>query len=112
MTGANLACAASQGREHPVFGLWPLRLRDDLRQAMVADGIRKVDVWTARFRLARVDFPLARTPADRYRTAEEFVAVFRHDGVYDHDGLFEEMLTPDFPHRREPVVLRMGLQEL
>ena len=61
--GADMACAASDGRDHPVFGLWPLRLRDDLRQAMVAEGIRKVDVWTARYRLARVAFPLAETLA-------------------------------------------------
>ncbi len=61
--GVDLACAASQGRDHPVFGLWPLRLRHELRQAMVAEGIRKVDIWTARFKLASVDFPLAQTPA-------------------------------------------------
>ncbi len=61
--GADMACAASQGRDHPVFGLWPLRLRHDLRQAMVAEGIRKVDIWTARFKLVSVDFPLVETPA-------------------------------------------------
>ena len=60
--GADMACAASQGRDHPVFGLWPLRLRQELRQAMVAEGIRKVDVWTARFKLVSVDFPLVETP--------------------------------------------------
>ncbi len=57
--GADLACAASAGRAHPVFGLWPVRLKDDLRQAMVEEGIRKVDVWTARYKLATVDFPLS-----------------------------------------------------
>ncbi len=61
--GADLACAASDGRDHPVFGLWPLALSDDLRRAMVEEGVRKVDVWTARYRLARVDFPLVETPA-------------------------------------------------
>ncbi len=61
--GADMACAASQGRDHPVFGLWPLRLRHELRHAMVAEGIRKVDLWTARFKLVRVDFPLVETPA-------------------------------------------------
>jgi molybdenum cofactor guanylyltransferase len=54
--GANLACAASAGRTHPVFGLWPVRLAPDLRQAMLDEGIRKVDVWTARHRLVEVDF--------------------------------------------------------
>jgi molybdopterin-guanine dinucleotide biosynthesis protein A len=54
--GAELACAASGGRAHPVFGLWPVRLREDLRRAMVDEGVRKVDVWTARYRLAEVAF--------------------------------------------------------
>jgi molybdenum cofactor guanylyltransferase len=54
--GADLACAASGGQEHPVIGLWPVRLRDDLRHALIAEGIRKVDVWTGRYRLATVDF--------------------------------------------------------
>ncbi|MEE8272129.1 MAG: molybdenum cofactor guanylyltransferase MobA, partial [Alphaproteobacteria bacterium] len=29
---ADLGCAASAGRAHPVVGLWPLRLRADLRR--------------------------------------------------------------------------------
>lgn len=59
--GADLACAASQGRSHPVFGLWPVRLRQDLRQAMTEKAVRKVDVWTARHRLATVEFALVET---------------------------------------------------
>ncbi len=55
--GADLACAASRGQPHPVIGLWPVRLREELRHALVAEGVRKVDVWTARYRLATVDFP-------------------------------------------------------
>ncbi|MFQ5786144.1 MAG: molybdenum cofactor guanylyltransferase MobA [Alphaproteobacteria bacterium] len=54
--GADMACAASGGRRHPVFALWPLRLRDDLRRALIDEGVRKVDVWTARYRLAIADF--------------------------------------------------------
>ncbi len=61
--GADMACAASGGRDHPVFGLWPVRLRGDLRRAMVEEGIRKVNAWTARFKLARVAFPPVETPA-------------------------------------------------
>ena len=52
----DLACAASNGRTHPVFGLWPLALREDLRAAL-RSGLRKVDQWTARHRLAVVEFP-------------------------------------------------------
>ena len=55
--GAELACAASAGQPHPVIGLWPVRLRDDLRRALVEEGVRKVDVWTSRYRLATVSFP-------------------------------------------------------
>ncbi|MEO3432766.1 molybdenum cofactor guanylyltransferase MobA [Inquilinus sp. CAU 1745] len=53
-----LACAASDGRSHPVFALWPLTLRDDLSRALVEEGLRKVDLWTARHGLATVDFPV------------------------------------------------------
>jgi molybdopterin-guanine dinucleotide biosynthesis protein A len=61
--GADMACAASLGRAHPVFGLWPLRLKDELARAMGEEEIRKVDVWTARYRLATVEFPEVGTPA-------------------------------------------------
>jgi molybdopterin-guanine dinucleotide biosynthesis protein A len=62
--GADLACAASVGRAHPVFGLWPVRLAGDLRTAMVDEQIRKVDVWTARHRL--VEVPFAADPIDPF----------------------------------------------
>jgi len=54
--GADLACAASGGRSHPVFGLWPVRLRHELRRAVVEEGVRKVDQWTERYRLVTVSF--------------------------------------------------------
>jgi len=56
--GAALACAASGGQPHPVIGLWPVHLREELRHALTAEGIRKVDVWTERYPLATVDFPV------------------------------------------------------
>jgi len=54
--GADMACAASGGRVHPVFGLWPVRLRNDLRAAMIDEDIRKIDLWTARYNLVVVEF--------------------------------------------------------
>ena len=54
---ADMACAASGGRHHPVFGLWPVSLRGDLRTALVDEEIRKVDRWTARYKLAVTEFP-------------------------------------------------------
>jgi molybdopterin-guanine dinucleotide biosynthesis protein A len=66
-SGADLACAASGGRAHPVFALWPVRLREDLRRAVVEEGIRKVDQWTARHRLVTADF--ADRPVDPFFNA-------------------------------------------
>jgi molybdopterin-guanine dinucleotide biosynthesis protein A len=54
--GAEMACASSSGRVHPVFGLWPVRLAGELHRALTLEGVRKVDAWTARYRLAVVDF--------------------------------------------------------
>jgi molybdopterin-guanine dinucleotide biosynthesis protein A len=54
--GAEMACAASGGRTHPVFGLWPVALRTELRRAMVEDDMRKIDRWTAGFDLVEVPF--------------------------------------------------------
>ncbi len=54
---ADIACAASGGMTHPVFGLWPVRLAGALRQALVEEDLRKVGAWTARYRLARVEWP-------------------------------------------------------
>lgn len=73
--GADLACAASGGRAHPVFGLWPVRLRENLRRAVVDEAIRKVDLWTGRYRLVTVCFP--DTPVDPFFNAnrpEDFEA--------------------------------------
>ena len=50
-----LACAETGGRAHPVFGLWPVHLTEDLRRAM-KDGVRKVDQWTGRHGCARAVF--------------------------------------------------------
>ena len=54
---AELAVAASQGRSHPVIGLWKVALRDALREALVVEGLRKVQVWTERYRVATVAWP-------------------------------------------------------
>lgn len=53
---ADLTCARSGGRDHPVVGVWPVALAEDLRRAMVEEDIRKVDRWTARHRLIAVEF--------------------------------------------------------
>ncbi len=64
---AQLAVAASAGQSHPVIGLWPVSLRDALRQALVVEDIRKIDRWTARYPLATVSWPIA--PLDPFFNA-------------------------------------------
>ncbi|MGJ4892412.1 molybdenum cofactor guanylyltransferase MobA [Bradyrhizobium sp. HKCCYLRH3099] len=64
---AELALAASSGQTHPVIGLWPVALRDDLRRALVAEDIRKVTRFTARYKVATVSWPAA--PRDPFFNA-------------------------------------------
>jgi molybdenum cofactor guanylyltransferase len=54
---AQLAVAASGDQSHPVIGLWSVALREELRHALVAEDVRKIDRWTARYRLATVTWP-------------------------------------------------------
>jgi molybdopterin-guanine dinucleotide biosynthesis protein A len=53
----DLAVAASGDRSHPVIGLWKVALRDELRHSLVEEDMRKIDRWTARYRLAMVSWP-------------------------------------------------------
>ena len=64
---ADLAGAASDGQSHPVIGLWSVRLREQLRHALTVEDIRKIDRWTARYRLATVTWPV--TPLDPFFNA-------------------------------------------
>jgi molybdenum cofactor guanylyltransferase len=52
-----LACARSGEWRHPVVGLWPVGLRHDLRHALVEEGLRKIEVWTARHGAAVAEWP-------------------------------------------------------
>ena len=59
-----LACARSGDWRHPVVGLWPVALRHDLRRALVDEGLRKIDIWTARHGVALAEWP--DTPVDPF----------------------------------------------
>ena len=54
--GAQMACAETNGRTHPVVGLWPVNLAGELRSAMIDEDMRKIDLWTARYTIVEVDF--------------------------------------------------------
>jgi len=51
-----LACARSGEWRHPVVGLWPVALRDDLRRAL-AEGLHKIEAWTGRHGAALAAWP-------------------------------------------------------
>ena len=84
MRAAELAVAASNGRSHPVIGLWRVGLRDALRRALVVEGLRKVRDFAARRRVATVAWPAepvdpffnANTPDD-LAEAERLAAIER-----------------------------------
>jgi hypothetical protein len=76
--GTPLACARSGDWRHPVVGLWPLALRDDLRRALLDEGLRKIEVWTARHGIAIAEWPA--TPVDPFfnvNTPEDAAAAER-----------------------------------
>ena len=55
--GTPLACAESDDQAHPVNALWSINLRGDLRRALVDEGLRKIDRWTARHGVALATWP-------------------------------------------------------
>ena len=78
-----LACARSGEWRHPVVALWPVALRDDLRQALTGEGLRKIEIWTARHGIALADWPAE--PVDPFfniNTPEDAAAAERLAAQY------------------------------
>jgi molybdenum cofactor guanylyltransferase len=61
---APLACARSGDWRHPVVGLWPVAMREDLRKALMVEGLHKIEIWTARHGVAIADW--SPTPLDPF----------------------------------------------
>ncbi len=66
---AELACARSDGRTHPVIALWPIAIRADLRHALIAEELRKTERFLERYRLAYADWPV--DPFDPFLNVNE-----------------------------------------
>jgi molybdopterin-guanine dinucleotide biosynthesis protein A len=81
---AQLAVAASGGQSHPVIGLWSVGLREDLRHALVVEDIRKIDRWTARYKLATVTWPT--TPLDPFFNANTIDDIAEAERLAELDG--------------------------
>lgn len=56
-----IVIASSLERRHPVFGLWPLSLADDLKRWLVDDGNRRINAFLDRHHTVTVDFPAVHT---------------------------------------------------
>lgn len=78
---AEIAIARSDNIVHPTFALWPIRLRTDLREALVEEDLRRVTGFFARHPCAYADWGIEpfdpffniNTPDDLQR-AEEILA--------------------------------------
>jgi molybdenum cofactor guanylyltransferase len=81
---AQLAVAASDGQSHPVIGLWSVSLREKLRHALVVEDVRKIDRWTARYRLATVTWPV--TPLDPFFNANTVEDIAEAERLAALDG--------------------------
>ncbi|MEM8878569.1 MAG: molybdenum cofactor guanylyltransferase MobA [Pseudomonadota bacterium] len=61
---SGIALAQSGDRVHPVFGLWPVALAEDLRYFLTVEDNRKVLAFVDRHPNARVSFPMANLGAE------------------------------------------------
>jgi len=60
---SQIAIASSEGRSHPVFGLWPVTLAADLEAWIATDQKRRVRDFLLRHDVTEVSFPLHPTRA-------------------------------------------------
>jgi molybdenum cofactor guanylyltransferase len=81
---AQLAVAASGGQSHPVIGLWSVSLRDELRHALVQEDIRRIDRWTARYKLATVTWQTQ--PLDPFFNANTMDDIAAAERLAELDG--------------------------
>ncbi|MGB0843589.1 MAG: molybdenum cofactor guanylyltransferase MobA [Alphaproteobacteria bacterium] len=81
-TNAEIVMAASNGRTHPVAGLWSVGLVESL-QAFLAGGDRKVDLWTAGQATEIQDFPFGKgiDPNEPEKGLDPFFNINRPDDL-------------------------------
>ncbi len=53
---AEIVLARSGGFDHPVVGIWPVKLKEDLRKALVEEDIRKLKKWIGRYSYTTVEW--------------------------------------------------------
>ena len=81
---AEIIMAASGGRHHPVFALWPVSLCAALEQAINEDEVRKIDDFTAGYHTALVEFSGTPDPFMNINSPEDLAkaeALISHSSV-------------------------------
>ncbi|WP_105427635.1 molybdenum cofactor guanylyltransferase MobA [Neorhizobium tomejilense] len=56
-----IVIAASDGRDHPVFGLWPVSIADDLETWLSDPDNRRIKAFLDRHHTVTVEFPMVET---------------------------------------------------
>lgn len=56
-----IVIATSLERRHPVFGLWPIALAEDLEHWLIDSDNRRINAFLSRHRTVTVDFPSLQT---------------------------------------------------
>lgn len=82
---AAIALAASAGRVHAVFGLWPVALRDALAEHLEGSDDRSVMAFAQAQGMCRIDFPIeaGRDPFFNVNTPDELDHAHRMLGELD-----------------------------
>lgn len=62
---STIVIATSNGRSHPVFGLWPTAIANDLQSWLGSPENRRITAFLQRYRVVTVDFPMIATPIGR-----------------------------------------------
>jgi len=83
-----IVVAASIGRSHPVFALWPVALADDLETWLADDGNRRINGFLSRHHTVTVDFATVHTAAGML---DPFLNINTPDDLAEA-GLFSEVL--------------------
>jgi len=77
---AEIACAASADRVHPVCAVWPVHLAPALRLALTGEKLRRVDGWMARFSFVEVAFSV--DPVDPFLNVNTPEELARAEALY------------------------------
>ena len=89
VAGKPLACARSGDWRHPVAGLWPVALREDLRKALIDEGLHKIEIWTGRHGVAIAEWPT--DPVDPFfnvNTPEDVAEAERVAAQHDDNAFY------------------------